>query len=170
MGEKIVDDEFRVAFVFSDIDADNASVLFDKNAVKGERGRRPLILSYTAVVMGLEKTEFDLLVKRIGFQIETGRIDMRGSDVYTAFTRLFTDDRKGDRLAAVVEIYPVSGIIFFALLKGNKALFFGKRNGGFDRFSFGFCRVKERFITRAKLFGLDHNILIDPQKSVFSVK
>ena len=72
MRKKICDYKYGILFILTDIYGNARSVSLDDDTVKRKRDGGPLVLLDTAIVMGLEKSHFGILVKRVLLQIESG--------------------------------------------------------------------------------------------------
>ena len=64
--QKVCYNKLRVALVFAYIDLRLAAVSFNNHAVKRHRNRCPLVFFYSAVIMGFEKGNVGVFIKRIG--------------------------------------------------------------------------------------------------------
>ena len=101
-----------------DVDLNGASVLLDNNSVNRKRKCSVLVLLDAAVVMGIEKREVILFVKRIALNIHPGRIDMCSENVHSVAERLLSDPEQAYGLVHPYGIYLITGLKL--LLRADK--------------------------------------------------
>ena len=157
--EQIGNAENRVVLVLADIDGDGGAVLANNNTVERQRNGGPLISLDAAVVVGLKERKLLVLVKGVRLQVKAGGVDVRRRNVKSFFERTAADFRKEERFVAVVYVDLVACNIFFARLKGNKALFFEHGNAPVDELAFGFAGADELFVVFAVIIGFGYLLL-----------
>ena len=167
MREQIGNAENRVVLVLADIDGDGGAVLANNNTVERQRNGGPLISLDAAVVVGLKERKLLVLVKGVRLQVKAGGVDVRRRNVKSFFERTAADFRKEERLVAVVYVDLVACNIFFARLKGDKALFFEHGNAPVDEFALGFAGADELFVVFAVIIGFGYLLLGKLQSAVF---
>ena len=162
--KKVGDGKAGFVLFFADDDFFALTVFKTDNAVKRQGGYRPVVFSYTAVVVGFKITDFVGLVKGVALKVKAGVVDMRRNNIYALGCRLFADYQKRGGFAAVVNVKLIARVVFFAHRKLFKSLFFGERYGVFNRFALGFGYIEKLFITlaiavRRLYFGVGHFVV-----------
>ena len=71
MREKVCDVEYRIIFLLTYADLMALAVICKYNAVNGKGDRSPLILLYSAVIVGLEVYRVVVFEDRIGLEVES---------------------------------------------------------------------------------------------------
>ena len=99
--EKVVDGKDRLIAIFADNDVYRPSVCLDDDTVKSKGNRHPVVFFYTAVVVGPEQGDVDVLVEGVLFQVEPWCIDMGGDDPESVGDGLSSPDKCHDFLISV---------------------------------------------------------------------
>ena len=141
MRKDIRDNEFRLAFLFTDFNGNLCTVFFYNYTVKCKRNCNPLILFNSAVIMGFEKSNFIALVKRVGFKVKTGGVNMGRRNLNAFIDALFTYNSKDYCFITVYVIKLIPCFVFFTRNEFLEALFFCLRKNNLSCFSFSFCLV-----------------------------
>ena len=102
MRQKVGNAEYGVTRVLTDVYLNKTAVSLGDNAVECKGNGRPLILSYTAVIVCLEVTYTLVFVKGTGLKVKAGRIDVGRCDANAIFDVLRTDGDGKEALSAVV--------------------------------------------------------------------
>ncbi len=113
MGEKVGDDELRVARLVADahLDALDLALVADAdNAAQLERNGGPLVLLDAAVVVGLEKGHAVVLVERHSADVDARRVQMCGGQTDALCEALRADHGEHDALVAVDAVNLVTGL------------------------------------------------------------
>ena len=104
VGQKIGDAEYGIARVVADAHIHALAVCLDHGAVQGQGHGDPLILTDTAVVVGLEIAQTVALVQRMLFQVQTGGVDVGSGNAHAALDGLRTCTNNIQTLLTVVVI------------------------------------------------------------------
>ena len=76
MDQQIRNEEYRIVFVFTDIDLYDGAVLLCNDAVQRQRQGYPLIFLDTAVIMSIQEGKIGILIQRVLLDVQSGGIDM----------------------------------------------------------------------------------------------
>ena len=110
MDQQIRNADNRIIFIFTDLNIDGRSVLFDHNAMKRHLTGYPLIIFDSAIIVSIRIRKSSFFIKGVLLQIQSGRINMGTNDVHAVFERLITNNEHQDRFPHLVDIDPVSGL------------------------------------------------------------
>ena len=138
--------ENGVAVFQSDIDIHFFTVFCEYHADERQRNAGPLVFLNPAVVVGTEVHNAVLFMNRIGFQIQTGRINMGSHDFDAFMDRFFPNHRQNNGFIFLVPIYLVSRFERLHGIDRFKSLFFRTADNFRCRQSFRACRIKERLV------------------------
>ena len=92
MGQQVVDEQDRIARVFTDGDVDAAAIGFIDDANQGQGQADPLIFQQAAIVMGLEVDDFIFFDDRHSLDVQPRAVDMGADDFQPFFDGVGADD------------------------------------------------------------------------------
>ena len=167
MRKKVAYAENGVILILADINRNGGSVLTNDYAVECKRNCCPLVSLDSAIVMSLKEGKLFVLIKRIGFKVKAGRINMRSGNMKTLLKRTASDFCKKERFVAVIYIYFIARNIFFTGFKWNKALFFKHRNTPVYKLTLGFAGAYKVLIGFAIIIGFGYFFLGESKPGVF---
>ena len=87
MGQQVRHAQHRVVSLFADGDGDGGSVLFDHDAVKGQREGHPLVFFNTSVIVSIQESQAAVFKKGILLEIQTGRVDVSAQNPHSVKQR-----------------------------------------------------------------------------------
>ena len=109
MGQQVGDAEHGIVLVLTDGKVDAGAVGAGKHAVDGQRDGSPLVLAYTAVVVGAEVAHVVRLVQRVGTQVQTGAVDVGDDQTEALFIGLLADGSRHNSLVLLNEVDLLAG-------------------------------------------------------------
>ena len=168
-GEQISHAENRVVLILADIDGDFLTAVLNDNAVQREGDCRPLILLYTAVIMGLEKCELLLLIKRVLLQIHAGGVDVSRSEADALIQRQLAHYTEYDRLFTVDKVELIPGFVFLSSLKLLEAGSLGKSYCLGNSLALGLSSIKESLVVLAEFGSLCNLFILQQEPCVLVV-
>ena len=129
--------------------------------MQSERPGRPLIFLDAAVIVGIKIGELFVFIKRVRLEIQSGRVDVRRRDGHAVFDGAAADHGKHDRLAAIVDVYPVTRLERLCPVKRAKASRFCFPHGKAHRFAFGFYAAKKCLVPFAVSVRLPEDLVAE---------
>ena len=151
VGQKIGDAEHGIARVIANAYVDALAVCLDHGAVQGQRNGDPLILTDTAVVVGLEIAQTVALVQRMLFQVQTEGVDVGSGNAHTALDGLCTGRDDVEALLPVVVIQFIACGDFITQLVLTEAFLLEDTDGSNQCLTLGLTVVQELHVVHTVL-------------------
>ena len=115
MNQKVCDINDRVIFTLTDVHFHHTAVFLHYHTMHGKWKCYPLIFLYSAIIVSIQICQIRILIKRILFDIQTWRIDMRTQNVHTICNIFLSDMKQRDNLLHSYGIYFITGFQAFSL-------------------------------------------------------
>ena len=120
MRKQVGNHELRISLFFPDVHTHRGTIRPYHHTVESKGNGGPLIFPNPTVIMGFQIGKFFRLVQGMGFQVQTGGIDMRHPNAGALFQRQATDHCRDQCLVAVDLIHPIPCLVGVIAVKGDK--------------------------------------------------
>ena len=163
VGKQIVDGKLGVTRVAAHRHRHHRTILQRHHAPQFQWDSHPLILADAAIIVGLEESQFAILIQRGGLQVQSGAINVGGYNGHALVQGGRADDGQVDRPASVHTVHLHAGGEGHTPLQFHKAGGFGQLYGVRHTGTFRLALVQIELISLAVvkdslLRGLVHHV------------